>query len=279
MCSTVCSSVCLSSHSRDWSYSNWQVIKRHGGETQLTNVLTFTGWDAPSDQWVSLSDSEYRAGLVLVCHDLSDVTPYLLVESWHVGIQSPLACFHLWHTSAKWWAEQTLSFFFSFAFIFHRLTITIRGIIIRRSVMQGSYSGTRSTNLLFQFSSFQRKSQFSCICPPFFIVTYFHAVRLVECGVCAVSIPCSCACGYPVLILIDEPSPTVLDSDADRVSRPGCLLISRGVQWLLETTWLLILSVWLCWIAYKEINHCSFMIIYKWMFPSISDAKFIDHVS
>ncbi|EWY90175.1 hypothetical protein FOYG_07783 [Fusarium oxysporum NRRL 32931] len=85
-------------------------------------------------------------------------------------------------------------------------------------------------NLLFQFSSFQRKSQFSCICPPFFIVTYFHAVRLVECGVCAVSIPCSCACGYPVLILIDEPSPTMLDSDADRVSRPGCLLISRGVQ-------------------------------------------------
>lgn len=84
--------------------------------------------------------------------------------------------------------------------------------------------------LLLSFSS-QRKSQFSCICPTLFSSyrIYFSCcvvLCLGECGVCAVSIPCSCACDYPVLILIDEPSPTVLDSDADRVSRPACLLIS-----------------------------------------------------
>jgi hypothetical protein len=162
----------------------------------------------------------------------SDVTPYLLVGSWHVGIQSPLTCFHLWHTRpqrnerSKPFPFSSFSFSF-FVVIFHRLTI--HGNIIRRSVMPGSYSITRSTIFFFSLSSGNLSSHAST---RLFLIV-FSCCAL--CGVCVVSIPCSCACGYPVLILIDEPSPTVLDSDTDRVSRRDCLLISRGVYRQLET--------------------------------------------
>jgi len=128
-----------------------------------------------------------------------------------------------------------LSFCLHFSPPYFTITLhTIRGIIIRcsahaRFLLRNKISIFFFIFLFLFFFSFQRKSQFSCICPTLFSSyrIYFHAVL---CIMNVVFVRCrshaACACNYPVLILIDEPSATVLDSDADRVwvSRPGCVV-------------------------------------------------------